>query len=338
MIDKIFLDLSIRFQGPYPLTNADISERPLRALILITRLSTTVVALKSYELFKTIMQSTVAPERKMEAARLALHAAYQPGLESLPPVGDPKQILDFLHYHIGSHVKMEDRTHAISSVMRAIDSAFGTRTTTWCIENADELMAWFEKSPEPKEFEWWYGVLWLHYGGLDSGIRERMDEVAMSEDDRIDLKQCKVVVEKEIERVKELDRASDIVRSLDDAYTRLTALIDHRDRVRDGFSGFRIGLRHFFSSPVYRFCLRTLFISYGITGGHRYSLPSSAGDRIHIMFRPFPSLPGTQNNPLHIKYYDSVIFRASGYMTHHFKADDIDHVRPVASVSSGKRL
>jgi hypothetical protein len=36
----------------------------------------------------------------MEAARLALHAAYQPGLESVPPVGDPKHILDFLRYHI----------------------------------------------------------------------------------------------------------------------------------------------------------------------------------------------------------------------------------------------
>jgi len=229
MIDKIFLDLSIRFQSPYPLANADMSERPLRALMLITRLSTNAVASKSYELFKTIMRSTVAPERKMEAARLALHAAYQPGLESLPPVGDPKHIFEFLHYHIGSHVKTEDRAHAISSVMRAIDSACGSRTTTWCIENAGELMAWFEKSPEPKEFEWWYGVLWLYYGGLDSGIRERMDEIAMSEDDRIDLKQCRTVIEKEIERVKELDGASDIVRSLDDAYTRLTALIDHRD-------------------------------------------------------------------------------------------------------------
>ena len=299
MIDKIFLDLSIRFQGPYPLTNADISERPLRALILITRLSTTVVALKSYELFKTIMQSTVAPERKMEAARLALHAAYQPELESLPPVGDPKQILDFLHYNIGSHVKMEDRAHAISSAMRAIDSARGNRTTTWYIENAGELMAWFEKSPEPKEFEWWYGVLWLHYGGLDSGIRERMDGIAMSGDDRIDLKQCRVVVEMEIERVKELDRALGIVRSLGDAYTRLTALIDHRERVRDGFLGFRIGLRLFSSSPLCRFCLRILFILYGITGHHRYSLPSSAGDRMNAMFRTFPSLPGTLYSLFH---------------------------------------
>lgn len=312
MIDKIFLDLSTRFQGPYPLTNADITEWPLRVLMLITRLSPAVVALKNYELFKTIMQSTVAPERKMKAARLALHAAYQPGLESLPPVGDPKHILDFLHYHIGSHVKMEDRAHAISSAMRAIDSACGTRTTTWCIENADELMAWFEKSPEPKEFEWWYGVLWLHYGGLDSGIRERMDEIAMSEDARIYLKQCRVVVEKEIERVEELDGASDIVKSLDDAYTRLTALIDHRDRVCDEFSGFRMGLRPFFSSPVYRLCLRVLFISYGITGSRRYSLPSSAGDHIHIMFRPFPSLPGTPNNLPHIKCYESVVFSSVG--------------------------
>jgi len=300
MIDKIFLDLSIRFQGPYPLTNADISERPLRALMLITRLSTTVVALKSYELFKTVMQSTVAPVRKMEAARLALHAAYQPGLESLPPVGDPKHILDFLHYHIDYRVEMEDRAHAISSAMRVIDSACGSRTTIWCIENAGELMTWFEKSPDPEEFEWWYGVLWLHYGGLDSGIRERMDGIAMSGDGRIDLKQCRVVIEKEMERVKELDRTSGIVKSLDDAYTRLTALIDHRDRVRDEFSGFRMGLRPFSSSPIYRFRFQILFISYGITGDDRYFLPSSAGDHIYAMFRPFPSLPGTLSNLSHI--------------------------------------
>jgi hypothetical protein len=238
MIDKIFWELSVRFQNASPLTNADISDRPFRALMLITRLSTPVVALKSYELFKTVMQSTVKPVRKMEAARLALHAAYRPGLESFPPVEDPKHIFDFLHYHTDPGVKLEDRAHAISSAVRAIDSTCGNRTTIWSIENAGELMAWFQNSSDPKEFRWWYGVLWLHYGGLDSGIRESMDEIAMNGDDRIDLKQCRVVIEKEIERVKELDGTLDIVKSLDDAYTRLTALIDHRDMVRDEFSGF----------------------------------------------------------------------------------------------------
>ena len=245
MIDKIFLDLSTRFQKSSPLTNADVSELPFRALRLITRLGTTAVALKSYELFKVIIQSATAPERKMEAARLALRAAYCPGLKSLPPVGDPKHVLDFLRYHIDSQVKMEDRTHAIASAMRAIDSTYGNRTTTWCIENADDLTTWFQGSSDPKKFEWWYGILWLHYGGLDSGIRERMDEIAMSSDDRFDLKWCRVLIEKETERVKELDGASDVMKSLDDAYTRLTALIDHRERVRGELLGFQMGLIFF---------------------------------------------------------------------------------------------
>jgi len=240
MIDKIFTDLSNRFRTPSPLTNADVSELPFRTLELITRLSTTTVALRSYELFKTIMQSATALERKMEAARLTLHAAYHPGLKSLPPVGDPKHILDFLHYHIDSHVKMKDRDHAIASSMCAFNSACGNRTTTWCIWNAGDLLTRFQGSPDPKEFEWWYGVLWLHYGGLDSDVRKRMDEIAMCGDDRIDLKRCRVAIEREMGRVKELDRASDIVKSLDDAYNRLNTLVDHRERVRGELLGFQI--------------------------------------------------------------------------------------------------
>jgi hypothetical protein len=91
MIDKIFPELSIRFQKTSPLTNEDISDRPFRILMLITRLSTTV-ALKSYEPFKTVTQSTVVMVGKMEASRPALRAAHQPGFEFLPPVEGPKTI------------------------------------------------------------------------------------------------------------------------------------------------------------------------------------------------------------------------------------------------------
>jgi len=114
MLDKIFSDLSRRFLGPFP-TNVDASERPLRALKLITRLSTTAVAMKSYELFRIIMQSEVAQEKKMEAARLALHAAYRSRLKSAPPVGNPKHIFDFLCHHVGPRVKTADRICAIDS-------------------------------------------------------------------------------------------------------------------------------------------------------------------------------------------------------------------------------
>lgn len=172
MLNKIFLELSKRFQGP-SLTNADVSERPLHALKLITRLSTTAVAAKSYELFRTIMQSEVAQEKKMEAAQLVLDAAYQPRLNSVPPVGDPKWILDFLRYHVGPRVKVKDRIHAIDSAMRAIDSTSDDPTSqswTWRIERADELLVATVASPR--------GVQMVVQGSLDSlwGIGSRCSE------------------------------------------------------------------------------------------------------------------------------------------------------------------
>ena len=257
LIDRVFQDLSIRFRSPAPLTNADVSDRPFRALKLITRLREPTVASNSYMLFETIMRSTVAPTRKMEAARLALRGAFQPGLENLPRVGNPKHILDFLCCHVDPLVEPEARAHAISSVMRAINCAHDNRRTTWCIENAGELMTWFQQSANPEEFAWWYGVLWLHYEGLDPGVRDKVDEVARSGDDRIDLKLCRFAVEKDIERMTELGVDSEVVNSLHGAYNRLTALIDHRDRVRDELLGFRADLMSFlplvsYTGPVHK--------------------------------------------------------------------------------------
>lgn len=54
----------------------------------------------------------------------------------------------------------------------------------------------------------------------------------MNGGDRVDLIQCRIAIEKEIERVKEVDVAACIA-ALEEAYSRLTALIDHREKVRD---------------------------------------------------------------------------------------------------------
>ena len=234
MVDSIFLELSKRFQGAHP-TNADVSEWPLRVLKLITRLSTAAVATKSYELFGTIMQSKVAEGKKMEAARLTLDAAYRPKLEFALPVGDPKPILDFLRYHVKTHVRSEHHNHAISSAMRAIDSTSGNPTSqswTWRIEDAGELLTGFQAPLHPEGFEWWYRVLWTHYGGLDPDVRSRLDEIATNGDDGVDLKRCRVAVEKEIERVKELDETAN-TEALEDAYNRLTAFVDRKEKVRN---------------------------------------------------------------------------------------------------------
>ena len=208
------------------------------------------------------MQSGVGEEKKMEIARLALHTAYRSGLEFVPPVGDPKHIFDFLSFHIGPRVGSEERTHAVSSAMRAIDSASNGPTPqarTWRIEAADELLAGFRKSPHPGEFGWWYGVLWLHYGELDSDVREKVDEIAMKGDDRVDLKQCRTAIEKEMERVKELDWATNRVVTLEDTYARLSTFIDHREKVGQEFSGIWTAFISFFPSrSVYQF-----FLSHG---------------------------------------------------------------------------
>jgi len=159
MVDKIFTNISFRLQKQKStsLTNAEASERAFRALKLITRLRTTTVATKSYELFKTIMQSTVAQKRKMAAARLALHAAYPPGLESAPPVGDPKHISDFLKYCADLPPGGDNHTDTIPQIIRTINTPSDQtpQFRDWYIENAEELLArfqWLYRSEEPN---WW---------------------------------------------------------------------------------------------------------------------------------------------------------------------------------------
>ena len=69
---------------------------------LIAPLSRTDVATKNYHLFQTVMHTPVSlihPREKLEASRLASHAASKGGGEPLPPVDDPQDILTFLNHH-----------------------------------------------------------------------------------------------------------------------------------------------------------------------------------------------------------------------------------------------
>lgn len=239
MIHKMFPNLLGCFQNPNPLTNTDMLRLQFRALnlIVMTRFRGSVVAARSYELFKAIMESTVEQKTKRLAAGLALNAAYPSGLESVLPAQDPQLILNFLRSLVDPSVERND--HAISSAMRAINSASDnpeSRSWTWRIENAGELLDQFGQSPRPEEFNWWYSVLWLHYGGLVPEVRRRMDWIGMSGDVRVDLKQCRVAVEKEIKRVRRLDGVTIIVKGLGRAYDRLTILIHHREMVSGEFS------------------------------------------------------------------------------------------------------
>jgi len=244
MLDKIFLGLSKCFQDPTP-TDAGVSEQ-LRALELVTGLSTATIAAKSYELFKTIMESEVAQGDKMEAARLALDAAYRPGLTPVPPVGDPKHVLNFLRYHLDPRVKREDCIQVISSAMRAIDAASNdptSRSGDWRTEDAGELLTGFQR---------------------------------------------------EIERVKELEGATAVV-TLEEAYGRLSAVIDDMNKVCDEFFGIWTGFNSFSLSS----CIRQLRLSryqsmYGTNDdGRQFLHPPLTVRRVFCIF-PSTSL-GKQN-------------------------------------------
>ena len=283
MIHRIFLNLSRRFRGPTPLANADASKRTFRALGLIARLRMNAVATRGYELFKTIMEPAVAvaPEEKMKAARLALHAAYPPGLESVPPVQDPPLILVFLRYHINPNVEMEDRAHAIASAIRAIRSTSDgplSQSWTWCVDNAGEILTGLQQSPDSEEFKWWHKILWRYHGKLDLSTRGRVDDIAKNGGDGIDLKGCKIAVEEEIDKVKGSGGPSHTLKNLEDACARLTELINDREKVRaDEFSCFWVRLISFFpSSRSHQSYLSydlILFTSCGITGDSRKSSP-----------------------------------------------------------------
>jgi len=144
MLREIFRRLSDNFEGsrPRPI-DTDGLERSLRALELVTQLSTTAVATKSYELFETIMGSQIEQVKKMQAARLALDAAYQPGPTRAPTVGGLDHIIDFLRHHFASHVSGEDRYHAASLITRAINPTPDEQYGTWCIEDVEKILAEF---------------------------------------------------------------------------------------------------------------------------------------------------------------------------------------------------
>ena len=235
MLDKIFLGLSKCFQDPLP-TDPGISEQ-LRALELIAGLSTATVAAKSYELFRTIMESEVLQEHKMEAARLALDASYRLGLTPAPLVGDPKHILNFLRYHLDPRIEREDCIHVVSSAMRAIDSASSDPTSQpgiWHIEDAAELLAGFQR---------------------------------------------------EIERVKEQEGATAVV-TLEEAYGRLTAFIDNRNKVRGAFFGIWTGLNSFsLSSCIHQLRLFREQSMHGVGSDSRQFLrPPLIVCRVFLVF------------------------------------------------------
>lgn len=174
-LDGIFRGLSDNFLG-LRAAGRDWSERSLRALTLVTQLRTPAVSTKSYELFRTIMDSKVVQERKMVAARLALDAAYQPGFT----VGDPKHIIDFLRYCFDQGVPGENSNHSVSATIRTTDPASDDPTSqfgTWGIEDVDKLLAEYQQEMEKAneaEGATAVGTLEGAHGGLSAFLDGKM--------------------------------------------------------------------------------------------------------------------------------------------------------------------
>ena len=88
------------------------------ALLFATRLRSTLdICVVSYELFKAIMAPDHLTDQHWEAARVAIQGAFEPWPETL---GEPKEVLKFLDYHVALPGARKDYEPAINSAMQAI--------------------------------------------------------------------------------------------------------------------------------------------------------------------------------------------------------------------------
>lgn len=88
----------------------------------MTRLAVTDVAYASYELFKVIVGSDDLTDEDWEAARHAIRGSFQDNIDDpsfAPYVGEPKEILKFLDYHLGLHGAGEDHGPSIGFALDA---------------------------------------------------------------------------------------------------------------------------------------------------------------------------------------------------------------------------
>jgi hypothetical protein len=99
----------------------------MEALRLITPTICDQIADLSYELFHTIMASSIVGDKKWDAARLTMNSAYKWD-KYLPWVKDPKDILVFLEHHFELQANGETQDIPITSALRALAYAFGKET------------------------------------------------------------------------------------------------------------------------------------------------------------------------------------------------------------------
>ena len=119
ILGKVFRTLSAIFSSQSVQTQS-----ALRALRLVTRLAVADVSDFSYGLFKTIMGSGNLTDQHWEAARLAIHGAFQQDIEvtrlTQLRLGELKEILEFLDHHIGLQAAGGNHTPSIVLALEAV--------------------------------------------------------------------------------------------------------------------------------------------------------------------------------------------------------------------------
>ena len=75
------------------------------------------------------------PDQYWEAARLAIHGAYQDSIDdTIPMPGDPKEILKFLDYHLALHGAGENYMSSITAALNATSSTYCGRPPPLMVE------------------------------------------------------------------------------------------------------------------------------------------------------------------------------------------------------------
>lgn len=93
----------------------------VEALSLVVLFQDRKVCARSYALFRTIMKTVNQDGTLWLPARLAMQGAYAAPKPVVPQVGDPKELLEFLQYHLQQRANVGDQSihHAFSALVLA---------------------------------------------------------------------------------------------------------------------------------------------------------------------------------------------------------------------------
>jgi len=125
MIDKIFDRFEARFQNST--SPMDLSS-VVDALSLVIQLLDRRICTRCYALFRTIMDLGNLDDTLWELARLSLKGAYTGSTFDISPVGNPKQLLEFLRYHVSPQQRANVGDQPIYHVFSALAFASDEET------------------------------------------------------------------------------------------------------------------------------------------------------------------------------------------------------------------